>query len=515
MSNWNRKYIKNIYSKVEQEKTRRKRLGSIRKNSAGIAMTVIEYKNCDNMTVKFENGYIKENVHWSSFEKGSVKSPYDRSVYGVGYLGEGKIDHLIYQKWLIMLGKCYNPELLKKYKSYQGNKVCNMWLNFQVFEKWYKKNHYTVDNELMFLNKNIIVPNSKIYSPKTCIFVPKTINNLFVTHYNRKRIKSPNNICKLNNKYVIRYTDLNNNRKTLGIVKNLDEAIVLLENKKKELIEEVAQKYKDKIPARLYNALVDYSQKIKKIKTCNSKYSKEELLNLLKSKNKELGRTPTSRDIEVKYRDALRRRFKTWNNALIEAGLKTNRNFYTNDELSDMLKRLAIKLNKTPSVEDVLTEYNNIIDTLKERFGSYNNAIKLAKLQVNISQTIIKETNEELLQIYKNFCNKIGKVASAKDLNNDKEVYNSGVFIIRFGSMQELQQLAGLTPNFNANKSRYNKVLITEMLIKAYKKYGRKLTTKEIKHNKELPDLNTILKYFKTTKISVVWLEIMRNREDE
>ena len=60
-------------------------------------MTIIEYINARKMTVLIESTlitgdkayYIKENVQYDRFLKGMVKSPFDPSVYGVGYLGVG------------------------------------------------------------------------------------------------------------------------------------------------------------------------------------------------------------------------------------------------------------------------------------------------------------------------------------------------------------------------------------------------------------------------------------------
>jgi predicted transport protein len=51
-------------------------------------MTIIEYINKINIKVKFEDGYVC-NSTYRAFKKGEIKNPYDRSVYNIGYLGEG------------------------------------------------------------------------------------------------------------------------------------------------------------------------------------------------------------------------------------------------------------------------------------------------------------------------------------------------------------------------------------------------------------------------------------------
>ena len=54
-------------------------------------MKIIEYVNSDNVTIKFldEHGFEK-NTTYSNFKNGCIKNPYDKIIFGVGYLGEGK-----------------------------------------------------------------------------------------------------------------------------------------------------------------------------------------------------------------------------------------------------------------------------------------------------------------------------------------------------------------------------------------------------------------------------------------
>lgn len=54
----------------------------------GYEVTIVDYENNRNVTIEFENGYrcIHELV---VIKRGNVKNPYHRSMYGVGYIGEG------------------------------------------------------------------------------------------------------------------------------------------------------------------------------------------------------------------------------------------------------------------------------------------------------------------------------------------------------------------------------------------------------------------------------------------
>lgn len=94
-------------------------------------------------------------------------------------VSDNTIVNLNYSTWLSMLKRCYNIEFQFKHSSYIGCSVHEDWHNFQNFAKWYDENYYSIGNERIALDKDILVKGNKIYSPETCIFVPHNINNLF------------------------------------------------------------------------------------------------------------------------------------------------------------------------------------------------------------------------------------------------------------------------------------------------------------------------------------------------
>lgn len=84
-----------------------------------------------------------------------------------------------------MLTRCYNHKSLKKNPSYIGCSVCDEWLTYSNFKRWYEDpiNGY---REGYHLDKDILVKGNKVYSPETCCFVPHSINCLLLTRQ-RKR----------------------------------------------------------------------------------------------------------------------------------------------------------------------------------------------------------------------------------------------------------------------------------------------------------------------------------------
>lgn len=101
-------------------------------------------------------------------------------IYGVGindYDGSIKIDGKIitsYLCWQNMLNRCYDPKCQAKNPTYIGCTVCEEWLLFSNFKKFYDENY----KSNLQLDKDILKIGNKIYSPQYCRFVPQYINKL-------------------------------------------------------------------------------------------------------------------------------------------------------------------------------------------------------------------------------------------------------------------------------------------------------------------------------------------------
>lgn len=196
-----------------------------------------------------------------NFKSGSIKNPYRKSVCGIGCIGVG--NNLaskngrstdVYLIWAAILDRCYGNQ--KKYPAYYGKcTVCDEWLNFQNFASWYEKHKYKTDRRL-HIDKDILYPGNNIYSPKTCILVPQRINELFCIS-TRKKDGLPQGIRKTKTGYSVSYCSIN-----LGIAKTYDEACARYSLAKTNKIIEVANEYKDIIPFRLYDALLNYEVKV-------------------------------------------------------------------------------------------------------------------------------------------------------------------------------------------------------------------------------------------------------------
>lgn len=164
-----------------------------------------------------------------------------------------------FRTWRNMLKRCYSTE--EKYEEYrrQGVSVCDEWLDFDVFKKWYKRNFYQVDSEEMQLDKDVLKHGNLIYCPEYCVFVPKSINMLFVRNKNA-RTELPIGVYKFKDKYRSSCSVFGKN-----VRKDFKDPISAFEEYKRvkeKYVKFMAEKYRNKIPENLYNAMMMFEVKI-------------------------------------------------------------------------------------------------------------------------------------------------------------------------------------------------------------------------------------------------------------
>jgi hypothetical protein len=255
----------------EKKKNTTNRLGEIKYNKEKEKMIIINYKKADDIDVEFEDGTIVKNKTYTLFSKGQIFNPYSTTVYKVGYIGVGKylpydINNKVtkeYDVWKQMLNRCYNENNRINAPSYKDCLVCDEWHNFQKFAKWYHDNYYEVQSQRTELDKDILYKGNKIYSPNTCIFVPKVINTLFIS-CKAVRGKYPIGVTLTTaNKFRARCNnELLNERIHLGVFKTPEKAFESYKKYKEKHIKEVADYYKDEIPNKLYQAMYRYEVEI-------------------------------------------------------------------------------------------------------------------------------------------------------------------------------------------------------------------------------------------------------------
>ena len=245
------------------------RTGEETYNKFGSKMIITEYRGALDIDVYFpEYNWTFEHTQYGVFKKGQVKCPYDKSVYGVGYLGEGEYKASInnkntkcYNTWRGMLQRCYDPKYQEKKPTYKGCRVEDYLLCFQNFAEFYYNIYYEVPGEIMHLDKDILYKGNKIYSRSTCCFVPDRINSLF-TKCDSHRGDLPIGVSEDHNKYRARCHNTESIIINLGTYVTPIKAFEVYKNFKEITIKKVADKYKDMIPNNVYEALYNYQVEI-------------------------------------------------------------------------------------------------------------------------------------------------------------------------------------------------------------------------------------------------------------
>ena len=116
-----------------------------------------------------------------------------------------------YSTWHNMLRRGYSESFQAEYPFYKGCSVCEEWHSFSVFEAWFSENYI----EGMSLDKDILVPGNKIYSPETCVFISKALNTLLADG-GARRGDLPLGVCRHRQKYKAQVRDQNTS-KHLGV----------------------------------------------------------------------------------------------------------------------------------------------------------------------------------------------------------------------------------------------------------------------------------------------------------
>ena len=186
-------------------------------------------------------------------------------VYGVGVFGEGnkaRVNGIItreYTLWTNMLSRCYGEKTQRNQPKYIGCAVSEEFHNFSMFKEWcYKQVGF--NNTGWSLDKDILVKGNKVYSAETCVFVPREINNIILNNKTRRGAHPVGvKYYRRTGKFVSSCSIGIGRKKHLGYYNTPEEAFNAYKQAKEKYIKEQAEKWKDKIDQRAYEALYNYT----------------------------------------------------------------------------------------------------------------------------------------------------------------------------------------------------------------------------------------------------------------
>lgn len=168
-----------------------------------------------------------------------------------------------YSIWNGIYIRCY-----KRDDVYDGSFMCNLWrYDNDAFAEWWNAEYYECDGESMAVDKDLLFPGNKEYAPDKCCIIPQTLNTMLSNcKKHRSKSKDAGNDLPLGVRYDSRM------KMYYGVIKPYghDEAIRLSYwDTPEEAFEEykrhkqadiliMADKYKNKVPKKVYDALLRY-----------------------------------------------------------------------------------------------------------------------------------------------------------------------------------------------------------------------------------------------------------------
>ena len=188
-----------------------------------------------------------------------------RLVQGVG-INDGKYPTTLnglrtkeYTLWKGMLERCYSVKYHEARPTYVGCNVSDNFKHYTYFFEWCQ-NQIGFGNVDFQLDKDLLLKHNKIYSEDNCIFIPKNLNVL-LTKSNAARGLLPIGVNKHGSKFQALCRG-SGKKNYLGLFDTPELAFSAYKTFKEAHIKELAEKYKDTIDPRAYQALLNYEVSI-------------------------------------------------------------------------------------------------------------------------------------------------------------------------------------------------------------------------------------------------------------
>jgi hypothetical protein len=152
---------------------------------------------------------VELSLHLEANYPATAKSIANRKpVYGVGMndahytttpvVNGATLRDPAYDAWASMMNRTYSPKFHEKHPTYSDVTVCKEWHSFCAFREWWLNNH----REDFQLDKDLLSPGNREYSPDACIYVPRWLNS-FLNGHEASRGELPIGVsfCKQTGRY--------------------------------------------------------------------------------------------------------------------------------------------------------------------------------------------------------------------------------------------------------------------------------------------------------------------------
>lgn len=167
-----------------------------------------------------------------------------------------------YTIWHGIYNRCYCYD-----SAYEESFMCELWKNDKdAFAEWWSSEYYEVPGESMTVDKDLLFPGNKEYCPEKCCILPQTLNTMLsnckkhrLPKWKKSRMNLPLGVRydSSKNMYygeikpfgydeIVRLRDWNTPEEAFAEYKKHKQADILI----------MADKYKNYIPKKIYDALL-------------------------------------------------------------------------------------------------------------------------------------------------------------------------------------------------------------------------------------------------------------------
>lgn len=223
----------------------------------------VVYNNCDEkveIICKKHGVFYQSPYNHCRKKQGCPKCAKDllkNGILGYGINDLNDRDDVSYRRWRNTMVRCYYKDYITKFPTYIGCSVCEEWKYYSKFKQWFDK-HYV---EGWHLDKDILVKGNKVYSPDTCCFVPSEINSLFNKCKKSRGQTQIIGVTFRRGHYIAKLNKYGQGIQ-IGVFDDKIEAFNAYKKAKEDYIKEMADKWKDRLEPRVYEALYNYKVEI-------------------------------------------------------------------------------------------------------------------------------------------------------------------------------------------------------------------------------------------------------------
>lgn len=166
-----------------------------------------------------------------------------------------------YMLWKAVINRCYNTKALDRKMSYLVVSISDDFKYFSDFKTWVEKQKgfnagWQLDKDL--LSKDT---GNLMYSKNTCVFLPNEVNNAIKRRTYSMLKGTPEGVCLCQTKreYYRSQVSIGGKKVGLGTYPTMEMAHQAYKEAKEGYIKSLAEKWKEGLDDRAYEALRNYN----------------------------------------------------------------------------------------------------------------------------------------------------------------------------------------------------------------------------------------------------------------